>query len=193
MKMSAIPMDDRMQSVLATSHEYEVEDEGDAFLSAANGVIKSCITCDDDNICNLSYTGTVYYSNYPIIRLNFDEATKFFSVVRIRFVQVEYRQDGSCVQEKVMDTAVRHISHALSLHIKMRHPPNQSTTFVSPVVHVRYHLDVEFYPENDGVESIPPLSWQYPIEIISRPPTRSAKAERLACLEPSTILLQHEL
>jgi hypothetical protein len=60
---------------------------------------------------------------------------------------------------------------------------------------MRYHIDVEFVPETGSASEMlathpqATLSWDFPVEVIARPPYKAPKTELVACHESPAFLV----
>ena len=185
---------DRILSIQELSEPIESEDDETFLITTTNNISRNKIMYGEECIGLLRYSERIYVATFVNIYFDLDETTKFFDVLRIRFVQTEYREDGTRVEEKVMSTVVRHCRHALRLNAKMPLPPQYSTSFVAPTLQIKYHLDVEFHEEiTDENPQSEPLSWNFPVEVLQNPPYRSPKAEMLACVQSSVCIDHHAI
>ena len=182
---------DRLQSIQELSDPIDTADEEVFFITPENNISRNKIMYGEECIGLLKYSERIYVATFVNINFDLDETTKFFDVLRIRFVQTEYREDGTRVEEKVMSTMVRTCRHALRLNHKLPLPPQYGTSFVAPTVEVKFHLDVEFFeaPTDENPHS-EPISWNFPVQVVQNPPYRSIKGEMLACVE-SSVCLDH--
>ena len=188
--LSELSRESQLRSVAQNDYLYIDEDDNQLIL---NPLTDHVIMYDNENICDLSYAQFIYIGAAVTIRLNFVNTTKVFPVVRISLVLSEFRTaDKSRVREKVLDKTIKHISQALSVHIRLMPPTNQPTSFSSPLVEVSYHINVEFLPEQSAT-SIAPVSWKFPVDVRCHPPYRSPVLERVACLETPTFPISQEL
>jgi len=157
MRVSSLPIEASLQSVSASSHECDVDEDQSAYaITSINSTEHTCIMSGSEQICKFGYSRNIYPKSVLCANFSFENAAKSFSTVRVRLVQSELRSDRSrvqvivlideyhrrlreCVllQEKVVDTVVRHISHALSIPVRLNLPSNQAPSFVSPIVQVR--------------------------------------------------------
>ena len=186
---------DRIQSVRALSNELLRDDDPETYLiTPKNCVSNNTIMYGEECIGVLRYSERVYVETFVTIHFDLDNTTKFFDVMRIRFVQTEHREDGTRVQEKEMHTGVRHCRNALRLNMKLALPHHNCTSFVGPTLEVRYHLDVEFHEmvteENPHSE---PVSWNFPVQVLQNPPYKSGKAEMLACIQSSCCMAHQNI
>ena len=183
--------EDRMLSVLEHSGPPDSEDKETFLITKTNNISSNKIMYGDECIGLFRYSARIYVATHVNMYFDLDETTKFFDVMRVRFVQTEHKSNGESVQEKVMSSTVRHCRHALRLNALLPLPPQYCTTFVGPTMEFRYHLEVDFFEQvTDEKPDAEHLSWNFPVDVVQNPPCRSIKGEMLACVQ-SSVCLDH--